>query len=149
MLSFRKNIAVSMADKRSICKRSSTPEAYYFTSKGQSHVHCPCEKCEDCAVYPMVAWRHMQKRVRYSDVNADDAEVDIAANPISTSSETSSCSDCFSVLHYYADFDFSLTSSWLGARDNDETEESEVSDTDSSQSDDVFCEFRVEGQRAS
>ena len=134
-----------MADKRSICKCSSTPEAYYFTSKGQSHVHCPCEKCEDCAVYPMVAWRHMQKRVRYSDVNTDDAEVDIAANPISTSSETTNSSDCFSVSHYYAEFDFSSTSCLLAgagaARDNVETEESEVSDTDSSHSDDVFCEL--------
>lgn len=54
-----------MAEKRSICKCASTPEANYFTSKGQSHVHCPCDRCEDRAVYPMVAWRHMQKRVKY------------------------------------------------------------------------------------
>lgn len=113
-----------------VLKCSSTLEANYFTSKGQSHVHCPCEKCEDRAVYPMVAWRHMQKRVRYSDVNADDVEVDIAPNPlqpstnkvIATSSETNTSNDCFSVSHYYAEFDFSSTSCLLaagGARDDE------------------------------
>ena len=61
MLRCRQNVDVSMAEKRSICKCSSTPESNYFTSKGQSHVHCPCEKCEDRAFYPMVAWRLMQK----------------------------------------------------------------------------------------
>ena len=66
---FWQNVDVSMAEKRSICKFSSTPETNYFMSKGQSHVHCPCEMCEDRAVYPMVAWRHVQKRVRYSDVS--------------------------------------------------------------------------------
>ena len=89
----------------------------------------------------------MQKRVRYSDVNTHDAEVDIAANPISTSSETTNSSDCFSVSHYYVKFDFLSTSCLLAggaARDNVETEESEVSDTDSSHSDDVFCEFIFE-----
>ena len=134
-----------MAEKRSICKCSSTPEANYFTSKGQSHVHCPCEKCEDRAVYPIFAWRHMQKRVRYSDVNADDAEVDIATTPITTSSETTPSSDCFSVSHYYAEFDnFSPTPCLLaagGTRDDDKTAESEVSDTDSSRSGDVFGEL--------
>ena len=117
MLSFQENISASicMAEKRSLCECSSTPEANYFTSKGQSHVHCPCEKCEDRAVYPMVAWRHMQKRVRYSDVNADDAEVDTSATAlepstnkgIATSSETTTSSDCLSVSHYYAEFDYS------------------------------------------
>ena len=66
---FRQNVDVSMAEKRSICKFSSTPETNYFMSKGQSHVHCPCEMCEVRVVYPMVAWRHVQKRVRYSDVS--------------------------------------------------------------------------------
>ena len=78
----------------------------------------------------------MQKWVRYSDVNTHDAEVDIAANPISTSSETTNSSDCFSVSHYYVEFDFSSTSCLLAAgaaRDNVETE--------SSHSDDVFCEL--------
>lgn len=116
---------VSMAEKRSICKCSSTPEANYFTSKGQSHVHCTREKCEDHAVYPMVAWHHMQKWVRYSEVNVDDTEVDNAATLIATSSETTTSSDCFSVPHSYTEFDFSVTSCLLvagGARDNDETE---------------------------
>ena len=113
-----------MAEKRSICKCTSTPEANYFTSKGQSHVHCPCDRCEDRAVYLMVAWRHMQKRVKYSDVNAEGEELDIAA------SETSTSSDCFSVSHYHAEFDSSspplLAASC--ARDFDANEESEVSD---------------------
>ena len=144
-----------MAEKRSLCECSSTPEASYFTSKGQSHVHCPCEKCEDRAVYPMVAWRHMQKRVRYSDVNADDAEVDTSATAlepstnkgiyIATSSETTTSSDCLSVSHYYAEFDYSSSSLLQadgGARDDDETvtDESGLSDIDSSHSGDVLSE---------
>ena len=140
-----------MAEKRSLCECSSMPEANYFTSKGQSHVHCPCEKCEDRAVYPMVAWRHMQKRVRYSDVNADDAEVDTSATAlepstnkgIATSSETTTSSDCLSVSHYYAEFDYSSSSLLQadgGARDDDETvtDESGLSDIDSSHSGDVL-----------
>lgn len=126
-----------MAEKRSICKCTSTPEANYFTSKGQSHVHCPCDRCEDRAVYPMVAWRHMQKRVKYSDVNAEGEELDIAA------SETSTSSDCFSVSHYHAEFDSSspplLAASC--ARDFDANEESEVSDIDSSHPGDVSNEL--------
>ena len=65
-------------EKHSICKCSNTPEARNFTSKGQAHVHCPCEKCEDKAVYPIVAWRHMRKRARYSDDNGDGADLDYA-----------------------------------------------------------------------
>ena len=75
--------------QRSIRKCSNTPEARNFTSKGQAHVHCPCEKCEDRAVYPMVAWRHMRKRIRYSDANVDDpdgVELDIAVTSIQPSS---------------------------------------------------------------
>ena len=33
------------------------PRGYFSTSKGQSRVHCPCEKWEDCPVYLTVAWR--------------------------------------------------------------------------------------------
>ena len=66
----------------SICKCSDTPEARDFTSKGQAHVHCPCEKCEDRAVYPMVAWRHMRKRARYSDDNGDGADLDYADHDV-------------------------------------------------------------------
>ena len=61
-------------EKRSIFKCSKTPVARNFTSKGQAHVHCPCEKCEDRAVYPMVAWCRTRKRVRYSDANVDDTD---------------------------------------------------------------------------
>ena len=72
-------------ERRSIFKCSNTPEARNFTSKGQAHVHCPCDKCEDRAVYPMVAWRRTRKRVRYSDANVDDpdgVELDIAVTSI-------------------------------------------------------------------
>ena len=92
--------------QRSIRKCSNTPEARNFTSKGQAHVHCPCEKCEDRAVYPMVAWRHTRKRILYSDADVDDpdgVELDIAATSIqlssneeiTSSSKTSVSNDCF------------------------------------------------------
>ena len=135
--------------KRSICKCSNTPEARNFTSKGQVHVHCPCEKCEDRAVYPMVAWRHMRKRIRYSDANVDDpdgVELDIAATSIQLSSneeitspsKTSVSNDCFHVSPSYTEFDDSSSPLLLAAaRDDDETDESVVLDTVSSHSGDV------------
>ena len=76
-------------EKRSICKCSNTLEARNFTSKDQAHVHFPCDKCEDRAVYPMVAWRRTRKRVRYSDAIVDDpdgVELDIAVTSIQPSS---------------------------------------------------------------
>lgn len=101
----------------------------------------------------------MQKQVRYSDVNADDAEVDISATAlepstnkgIATSSETTTSSDCLSVLHDYAEFD-SLSSSLLqaggGARDDGETDESGLSDIDSSHSGDVFSKGSESGHES-
>ena len=96
-------------EKHSICKCSNTPEARNFTSKGQAHVHCPCEKCEDKAVYPIVAWRHMRKRARYSDDNGDGADLDYADHHVhvatSLQPETSNSSDCVnSVSNYHAEF---------------------------------------------
>lgn len=87
-----------------------------------------------------IAWLHLQKQVRYSDVNADDVEVDIAPNPLQ---HFQRLFDCFNISHYYAEFNFSSTTCLLaagGARDDDETEEAEVSDIDSSHLGDVFSE---------
>lgn len=110
-----------MGIKRSIRKCSNTPEARNFTSKGQVHVHCPCEKCEDRAVYPMVAWRHTRKRIRYSHADVD--ELDIAATSIqlssneeiTSSSKTSVSNDCFHVSHSYTEFDDSSSPLLLAA----------------------------------
>lgn len=117
-----------MDEKRSICKCSNTPEARNFT-KGQAHVHCPCDKCEDRAVYPMVAWRHMRKRARYSDENRDGADLDNVATSLQP--ETSNCSDCVSVSNYHAEF--SCSPSLLmaaGGADEGEADESEVTNID-------------------
>ena len=118
-----------MDEKRSICKCSNTPEARNFT-KGQAHVHCPCDKCEDRAVYPMVAWRHMRKRARYSDENRDGADLDNVATSLQP--ETSNCSDCVSVSNYHAEFSCSpsLLMAAGGADDEGEADESEVTNID-------------------
>ena len=129
-------------------KCSNTTEARYYTSKGQAHGHCPCQKCEDQAVYPMVAWRHMQKQAWYCDVNAESTElanssIQPSINEAATSSpDTAICNDCFSVSHYYAEVNSSSSPLLLaaGARDVDETDESEVSDVDSFQSPDAVNE---------
>lgn len=118
-----------MEEKRSICKCSNTPEARNFT-EGQAHVHCPCDKCKDRAVYPMVAWRHMRKRVRYSDENRDGADLDNVATSLQP--ETSNPSDCVSISNYYAEFccSPSLLMAASGA-DEGEADESEVTDFNS------------------
>ena len=79
-------------------------------------------------------------------MNADDAEVDISATAlepstnkgIGTSTETTTSSDCLSVSHYYAKFNFSSFS--LLQAGGGETDESGLSDIDSSHSGDVFSE---------
>ena len=76
-------------EKHSTCICLNTPEVRNFTSKGQARVHCPCEKCEDRAVYPIVAWHRTRKWVRYSDANVDDpdgVELDITVTSIQPSS---------------------------------------------------------------
>ena len=62
----------AMDEKRSICRCSNTPEAAEFSSRDQTHVHCPCPKCENRAVYPMVAWRHLRKRALSVDGDHSD-----------------------------------------------------------------------------
>ena len=123
-------------EKHSICKCSNTPEARNFTSKGQAHVHCPCEECEDKAVYPMVAWRHMRKRARYSDDNGDGADLDYADHHVhvatSLQPETSNSSDCvYSVSNCHAEF-CTCPSSLMAASRTDEgkADESEGGDID-------------------
>jgi len=72
------------------------PRGYFFTLKGQSRVHCPCEKWEDCPVYPMVAW-HLIKSGPGNLMQTDEV--------ITTSSENTISGDSFSVLHFYAELD--------------------------------------------
>ena len=92
----------------------------------------------------------MQKRARYCDVNAESTELEVANSSIqpsineaaTSSPDTTISNDCFSVSHYYAEVN-SLSSPLLlaaGARDVDETDESEVSDVHSFRSADAVKE---------
>ena len=72
------------------------PRGYFLTSKGQSRVHCLCEKWEDCPVYPTVAWRLIKSG---PGILMQTDEV------ITASSENTISSDSISVLHFYAEVD--------------------------------------------
>ena len=133
--------------KHSICKCSNTPEAKNFTSKGQAHVHCPCEKCEDKAVYPMVASRHIRKREGHSDDNGESADLDYADAAASLQPEPRNSSDCvFSVSNYHAEFSTCSSSLLMAASrtDVDKADESEVADIDGRYLSDVdVCSYKV------
>ena len=89
-----------MDEKRSICRCSDTPEAAEFSSINQTHIHCPCPKCENHAVFAMVAWRHIRKRRLGSDDGEGTSHDDQEPGELSTNSMNSQfASSSFSYSH--------------------------------------------------
>ena len=46
------------------CRCLDSEEAKNVSSSGKPHVHCSCLLCKGKAVYPMTAWRHLQRANR-------------------------------------------------------------------------------------
>lgn len=55
-----------------LCRCLESDEARQISSSGKAHVHCDCLMCEGKAVYPMTAWRHLQRTRRARGETLDD-----------------------------------------------------------------------------
>ena len=45
-----------------LCRCLDSDEARNMSSSGIAHVHCSCLRCKGKAVYPMTAWKHLQRK---------------------------------------------------------------------------------------
>ena len=54
------------------CTCLDSEEARNISSSGKPHVHCSCSLCKGKAVYPMTAWRHVQRANRATTETLDN-----------------------------------------------------------------------------
>ena len=54
------------------CTCLDSEEARNISSSGKPHVHCSCSLCKGTAVYPMTAWRHVQRANRATTETLDN-----------------------------------------------------------------------------
>ena len=51
----------SCSSQANLCRCLDSTEAENISTQGNAHVHCQCTLCVGKAVYPMTAWRHVQR----------------------------------------------------------------------------------------
>jgi len=79
---------MATGDSKSVCHCNDSETAIYVNSKTYGHIHCPCDVCDGKAVYPMTAWRHLQRRKRSHSSSCEELN---SCDAATTEIEVSAC----------------------------------------------------------
>ena len=104
------------------CRCLDSEEARNISSSGKPHVHCLCSLCKGKAVYPMTAWRHVQRASRARAETLDNQLLVPASN---SSSEILDTCDVFHASDSFCEFPSDSPSALVGRhyeRDENELE---------------------------
>ena len=113
------------------CTCLDSEEARNISSSGKPHVHCSCFICKGKAVYPMTAWRHIQRANRAATETLDN-QLPVPSTYSSEQSEVLDTCDVFQASDSFCEFPSNLPLASVGRhyeRDENEFEnESTASD---------------------
>lgn len=131
-----KQCMASSTKQGNLCRCLDSNEARTISSSGNAHVHCLCLLCEGKAVYPMTAWRHLQRanKARTETLNG------VVVIPTSSSSgisdtcdsvDQSSSVEVFQASDSYFEFSSALPSAFAARPFESGEDESENEDSTS------------------